>query len=336
MMKFYTSLSITLILIFGGGDLFSQNVGIGTPTPDQRLDVEGWVELGDETQGGAGPATAGAIRYNTGGFPEYYDGGAWRRFGTGVEVGTIDPTGTVLAGTATAAQTGPGAYDVTFGTPFTGTPVVSLTPWQTGGGPTCGVGPCGTAPAQATYCVAVGDCSFGDQIDNFSTTGAITNIADLGTGCSPGDYRSSTQTLTIDAGGSFNFTMAVNSPWDQGLAIYIDFNQDGDYDDAGEEVFLNGTAAQSFSGTINIPCTAICGTTRMRVRSNFLGAPGGPCTFETYGETHDYNIVINQLSGGTTNHNCEVTAATTAGFSVQCYDAAGTQADTQFNFRASE
>ena len=61
----------------------AQNIGIGAPAPTQLLDVVGWVELGDETQGGGGPDTEGSIRYNTAGYPEYYDGTAWQQFGSG-------------------------------------------------------------------------------------------------------------------------------------------------------------------------------------------------------------------------------------------------------------
>ncbi|MFW5659361.1 MAG: hypothetical protein ACOCZ8_05220, partial [Bacteroidota bacterium] len=41
----------------------AQNVGIGTAVPLQKLDVNGYVELGDESIGTGG--TAGAIRYNS-------------------------------------------------------------------------------------------------------------------------------------------------------------------------------------------------------------------------------------------------------------------------------
>lgn len=61
--------------------LQAQNVGIGTASPNQKLDVEGWLQLGDESTGTIG--TPGAIRYNSGGFMEYHDGIAWRQFGSG-------------------------------------------------------------------------------------------------------------------------------------------------------------------------------------------------------------------------------------------------------------
>ena len=74
---------IVWALLFSG--MFSlaqaQNLGIGTAAPAQKLDVEGWVEIGDESTGTVG--TAGAIRYNSGGFMEYHDGTAWQQLGGG-------------------------------------------------------------------------------------------------------------------------------------------------------------------------------------------------------------------------------------------------------------
>lgn len=75
---------------------FAQNVGIGTAVPNQKLDVEGWIELGDETQGGSGPATEGSIRYNNASnIVEYYDGTAWVAIGAAYTAGNdLDLTGT--------------------------------------------------------------------------------------------------------------------------------------------------------------------------------------------------------------------------------------------------
>lgn len=51
------------------------NFGIGTSSPSQKLDVDGWIELGDETTGAAG--TTGTIRYNSSGKVQYYNGSQW-------------------------------------------------------------------------------------------------------------------------------------------------------------------------------------------------------------------------------------------------------------------
>lgn len=79
---------------------FTQNVGIGTPTPQNKLDVDGWLRLGDETTG-ANPG-AGAVRYHSAGFLEYHDGTAWQRLEAGWQLqgNTGTNVGTNYLGTA--------------------------------------------------------------------------------------------------------------------------------------------------------------------------------------------------------------------------------------------
>ena len=48
--------------------------------------------------------------------------------------------------------------------------------------------------------------------------------------------------------------------------VWIDFDQNGTLDDAGEMVYESTVGVGPFSGTITIPGTATTGETRMRVR----------------------------------------------------------------------
>lgn len=84
-------LYILISLLFFVSILAAQNVGIGTPTPNQKLDVAGWVELGDQTEGTSG--TAGAIRYHsTSKTIQYYDGTIWIDLLTASSAGDADWT----------------------------------------------------------------------------------------------------------------------------------------------------------------------------------------------------------------------------------------------------
>lgn len=54
----------------------AQNVGVGTSSPNQKLEVAGWIELGNQTEGVTG--TAGAIRYHSVSKTiQYFDGSTW-------------------------------------------------------------------------------------------------------------------------------------------------------------------------------------------------------------------------------------------------------------------
>jgi hypothetical protein len=60
----------------------------------------------------------------------------------------------------------------------------------------------------------------------------------------------------------------------EGYAVWIDFNSDGDFDDAGEQVWTSGTTnSSSVSGTFSIPASATIGATRMRVSMKYNETP---------------------------------------------------------------
>lgn len=78
---------------------------------------------------------------------------------------------------------------------------------------------------------------------------------------------------------------------------WVDWNRDGDFDDAGENVYSSGNTAQ-FSSTfgIVIPLTAVPGDYRLRIRINDydFGDPAfGPCgIIDNWGETEDYLFTV--------------------------------------------
>jgi hypothetical protein len=147
-----------------------------------------------------------------------------------------------------------------------------------------------------SYCVPSSDCSE-DMIDIVFTTGGVTNFSNLGSGCSIGGYGnfSATHSVTAPVGGSFNITVQSSSlyTYAQGFRIWVDWNNDGDFDDPGEDVWNSVTAAITpFTGTITVPVTALPGSKRMRVRCNYNGVPTDPCLLQSYGEAEDYTLVV--------------------------------------------
>jgi len=153
--------------------------------------------------------------------------------------------------------------------------------------------------AQAQSCLPVYSvfCSSSDYIDNVSTTGGVTNITNNATGCTgaaPNNYTdySATQILTIAPGGTFNFTVQAGTVFSQGFRIWLDYNADGDFYDAGEDSWNSGFASTSaFTGSITVPLTAT-GIAKMRVRCIYAGVPTNPCATATFGETEDYGVVF--------------------------------------------
>jgi len=146
------------------------------------------------------------------------------------------------------------------------------------------------------YCVPVTNfgCSFGDQITSFSTTLGTTNITNNGTACSAGNYSHlTTQNVGVAPGGSFDFSVQCGPTFSQGTKIWIDFNNDLDFDDPGENVFTSTTwSTAAVTGTITVPAGTAGGIKRMRVRCSYNSIPTDPCANQTYGEVEDYDVDI--------------------------------------------
>ncbi|MEN9340295.1 MAG: hypothetical protein RIQ62_1607, partial [Bacteroidota bacterium] len=155
---------------------------------------------------------------------------------------------------------------------------------------------------KAQYCLptySIG-CVQGDFIDNFSTTGGATNITNNSSGCNgslPNSYTyNSAMTVTQVQGLSFNFSIQCGATWAQAFRIWVDWNHDFDFADPGEDVYVSpssGTGA--FTGTINVPATAVPGVTRMRALCRWITIPTltDYCgTGLSFGECEDYNVNV--------------------------------------------
>ncbi|MEZ5359360.1 MAG: choice-of-anchor J domain-containing protein [Candidatus Zixiibacteriota bacterium] len=133
------------------------------------------------------------------------------------------------------------------------------------------------------YCSGSGGC---DEYISNVTVSDIDNSSD----CSGyADYTSIIGAMPF--GASLPITVTNGNPYssDQ-CAVWIDWNQDLDFEDAGEEFFL-GTGEGPYTGTITVPVTATAGYTRMRVRINYNAAPP-MCGATTYGEVEDYTVNV--------------------------------------------
>ncbi|MEO8770888.1 MAG: GEVED domain-containing protein [Ferruginibacter sp.] len=79
--------------------------------------------------------------------------------------------------------------------------------------------------------------------------------------------------------------------------VWIDWNHDGDFNDAGELVFAPaGASTGTRNGSVSVPCNALSGTTRMRVEMRYDCNPS-PCGTFTYGEVEDYTINVSGSTG---------------------------------------
>ncbi|MFC2141191.1 PKD domain-containing protein, partial [Acidobacteriota bacterium] len=78
-------------------------------------------------------------------------------------------------------------------------------------------------------------------------------------------------------------------PWTEYWKIWIDYNDDHDFEDAGEEVF-SGASTSVVTGSFTV-ASGIDKVTRMRVSMKYAGYPT-PCETFTYGEVEDYTANV--------------------------------------------
>ncbi|MBW7867141.1 MAG: T9SS type A sorting domain-containing protein [Brumimicrobium sp.] len=153
-------------------------------------------------------------------------------------------------------------------------------------------------PANQCYCTPPPASTGGLYwIENVSTTGGSINISNLGTGIEPNEYGDYTNmTIQVTPFSDFQFNIDAQSGASPGISIWIDWNQNGVFE-AVEEVFSSGAGQSSslnnYTGTINVPVTAVLGTTRMRIR-NYINRT--PCDPQSYGEAEDYTVEVLPLS----------------------------------------
>ncbi|WP_298305850.1 GEVED domain-containing protein, partial [Flavobacterium sp.] len=147
---------------------------------------------------------------------------------------------------------------------------------------------------QTGYCPSTGAASASYYINNFTTTGGIANISNLNSGLSVNGYQNATaQFVSQVVGGTVNFNITSDTGVsDYGYAIFVDWNNDLDFADAGESVYNSGAYLIGTSGSFTVPAGQAFGNYRMRVVSNFLSTTPVACNTAISGETEDYTMRV--------------------------------------------
>ncbi|MBP2834124.1 S8 family serine peptidase [Aquimarina sp. U1-2] len=151
-----------------------------------------------------------------------------------------------------------------------------------------------TTEFRLVYCDSNGQSTADEYIGNVQLE-TINNASGAGSG-GYSDFTSITTTLAKDN----EYTIFVTPTWtgtayNEGYGVWIDYNQNGDFTDAGEQVWSQAPSQTTpATGTFTIPAGALEGTTRMRVSMKYNGVPTSCESFQ-YGEVEDYTLVI----GGT-------------------------------------
>ena len=151
--------------------------------------------------------------------------------------------------------------------------------------------PTGNRQVVLTYCNAGSTSSNAGYISRVRL-GSIDQSSTYGAGGYE-DYTA--QATTVQIGSSYNISIN-RSAWftRDSLLIWIDWNRDGDFGEAGENIYSSTASYSSYSTNFIPPPGSYIGTTRMRLRSlyNAYSPNPAPCGNSYYGEVEDYSIIV--------------------------------------------
>ncbi|MGB0523897.1 MAG: PKD domain-containing protein [Flammeovirgaceae bacterium] len=107
------------------------------------------------------------------------------------------------------------------------------------------------------------------------------------------DFTNQTVPLTRGTANSITLTPGFSgTAYNEYFRVWIDYNQDGDFDDSGELAFDAGSASNAaVNGTITPAGNVALGTTRMRISMKYNSAPSA-CGDIGDGEVEDYTVNI--------------------------------------------
>ncbi|PKV49043.1 putative secreted protein (Por secretion system target) [Aquimarina sp. MAR_2010_214] len=167
-----------------------------------------------------------------------------------------------------------------------------------------------TTDVQLNYCASNGKKTNDEYIGKVQV-GTINKTSTAGSG---GYSDFTAESTNLSKGGANTITITPTWPgttYDEGYSVWIDYNQDGDFADTGEQVWTKAASKTTpVSGSFTVPATAKDGNTRMRVSMKYNGTPN-PCESFDYGEVEDYTVVIGG-SGGTDTQAPSAPAGLTA------------------------
>lgn len=183
-----------------------------------------------------------------------------------------------------------------------------------------------------------GPLSYCSPTPGYSTVEPTTNVTFAGinnttsnvVGGTPAYEQFLNLTAQVVPGNSYPISLNANTDgasFRHFFSVFIDWNQDGDFNDAGEKYFTDaanfihvlgsdGIAGTPATGTIAVPADAKFGVTRMRVKSAYYGTAGpntepnltnwgNACvtTGSSFGQVEDYtvNVIDPSLAVSTAN-----------------------------------
>lgn len=153
------------------------------------------------------------------------------------------------------------------------------------------------------YCNSTASSSFDTEVDSV----VFANIASRTPGVCAKYTDFTNLVCFVKQGLTYKLKVGSGScggSYQRSAAAFIDWNRDGDFNDAGERIMNAGPTTTPHNGTahtiqITIPPTSSLGLTRLRVIVSESSTPTSiqPCGTYSYGETEDYGVMISPITG---------------------------------------
>jgi Zn-dependent metalloprotease/chitodextrinase len=145
-----------------------------------------------------------------------------------------------------------------------------------------------TTVATISYCTSKGN-SVADEYISKVQLGTINNTSTGGNGYS--NFTSLSTNLTKGTSNTITITPTwTGTKYNEGYAVWIDYNQNGSFSDAGELVYSKAASQTTpVSGSFTVPASATSGSTQMRVSMKYNAVPT-ECEAFSYGEVEDYTV----------------------------------------------
>lgn len=151
-----------------------------------------------------------------------------------------------------------------------------------------------TITGTITYCSATTTTTTYERITNV-TIGSINNTT---ANSSYSNYSALSTNVTTGTAYPISITIGGAYTTDR-VIVFVDWNNNGVFTDAGETAYTSTIGVGPFSGSISVPAGTSTGAKRMRIRLTDTGA--GPnqtsCGVSSYGEVEDYTLTV-VTSGG--------------------------------------
>lgn len=165
----------------------------------------------------------------------------------------------------------------------------------------------------ASYCTPTGGSSSTSYyLKPITTTGGLTNIS-----YNPSSYtayvNNSGTSFSQYSGSSVNVSLGAAGSSSYYFYCWIDWNNDGDFADAGETIFSTTSYSATYNGSISIPSGQPTGNYRVRFATSYLGTITS-CGPAPYGNYVDYTLNVPTLPSctGTPTAGTATTSPTTA------------------------